>query len=390
MAEGLACFTFLRDQAPVWIAELSELEKHVAARQAEIAQLPASFSRPKLKKSGSNESIRPGREDEESDPCLYGDQAVESRGSTESPVSLRYGLTTGGGHADTSSAPARQQDKAPSTDLERMPRKRKTASILSNATAPPKYRSRSMIIVYYDSIVQAAFEQLVRQITSAKNNVRKAKLAARMQLMAALEDEDDDEEDEEYNVENGDPPAIAARRTSVRYRETSPAMFRSARNMAPAVSASMVQPEIGGKATHMTTNTNDRFEQADKLLDEAQSHCESGAHQFLRDGDCDGDTEYAKNSFLEILALSEREIPQLEEEQAKAQRRAERKRNRGSLISEYGSTEMPASRMGGNSAHLGTMSNPIEADDGDDGDEEMELPPIPSARNRGLARSVVT
>lgn len=392
MTEALTCFKFLRDQAPVWITELAELEKHVAARQAEIAQLPEGIFQPKLKKSGSSESIRPGKEDEETGDCLYGDQAVESRGSTASPVSLRHGLVTGGAHADTSSAPARQQDQAPSTDLERLPRKRKTASILSNATAPPKYRSRSMIIVYYDSIVQAAFEQLVRHITSAKNNVRKAKLAARMQLMSAMEDEDEDDEDEEYDAESGALPLTAARHSLVRGRETSPAMFRSARNMAPAVSASMMTPDKGGRATHMTTtDKSDRFEQADKLLDEAQSNCESGAHQFLRDGDCDDYTDTARDSFLKISALAEQEIPILEEEQAKAQRRAERKRNRESVLSEYDTAEIPASKMASQSSHLGMMGNALEAgdDDGDE-DEETELPPIPSARNRGMPRSLAT
>src|ERR1700712_105232 len=77
--------------------------------------------------------------------------------------------------------------------------KRRTESLASGDSATPKYRTRSMIIVYYDSAVQSAFEDLVKFVSGSRNAMRKGKMAAKMAEMrraAELEvDADDDDDD---------------------------------------------------------------------------------------------------------------------------------------------------------------------------------------------------
>jgi hypothetical protein len=68
-------------------------------------------------------------------------------------------------------------------DLVNKSRKRKTVSIISNESVPTKFRSRSMIIVYYDSEIQKSFEEIVRNIGTARNNIRKARMADRMKAL---------------------------------------------------------------------------------------------------------------------------------------------------------------------------------------------------------------
>jgi hypothetical protein len=79
-------------------------------------------------------------------------------------------------------------------------KKRKTESLASGESLAPKYRTRSMIIVYYDSTVQNAFEDLVKFVSGSRNAMRKGKMAAKMADMrraAELEVEADDDVDED-------------------------------------------------------------------------------------------------------------------------------------------------------------------------------------------------
>jgi len=61
-----------------------------------------------------------------------------------------------------------------------------------------------MIIVYYDSAVQTAFEELVKFVSASRNAMRKGKMAAKMAEMrraAELEVEADEEEDDDEDGE---------------------------------------------------------------------------------------------------------------------------------------------------------------------------------------------
>ena len=54
---------------------------------------------------------------------------------------------------------------------------------------------------------------------------------------------------------------------------------------------------------------------ADTALENAQSLCERGAHQFLREGDCEAEIAGAKESFEQSKRLADQELVGLREEQ---------------------------------------------------------------------------
>jgi hypothetical protein len=131
-----------------------------------------------------------------------------------------------------------------------------------------------MVIVYYDSSVQETFEKLVRGIGTARNNVRKAKMSSRIKNWPALTGGDED----------GD---------LLRSRFILP---RSTR---------------GGEKTVYDT--------VDAALETAQSLCETGAHQFLRDGDCRREINIAKKKLEEVRVVAVEELEKAKEQEKDAE-----------------------------------------------------------------------
>ncbi|KAF2671592.1 hypothetical protein BT63DRAFT_174253 [Microthyrium microscopicum] len=238
MADVAKCFQFISENVPAWIATLESLEKKVKERQEQISRVPVPARQ--VKKTGSNESIRP------------------KSPHTQSPDTRSPDANSPDTMLEVISAP-QDRDVANPLDPQQLllnSRKRKTASIISRDSTPSKYRTRSMIIVYYDSEIQSCFEQIVRYIGSARNGVRKARTAHRMEALT-----------------NG---------TTQDYR------FVNSR-----------------------TGPMDAFGAIDAALEKAQSLCERGAHQFLREGDCEAEIIGAKESFEEAKRLSDKELAQL-------------------------------------------------------------------------------
>jgi hypothetical protein len=156
LLEAITCFEYISNNVPSWISTLEALEVSVQEKQAELSRIPVPVR--KLKKVGSNESLRPLSNSDE------------------------------GGNLESMASAPQQADMAdpPTTeDLAINRRKRKTTSIASNASLPTKFRSRSMIMVYYDSEIQKSFEQLVRNIGTARNNIRRARMANRMEAVSS-------------------------------------------------------------------------------------------------------------------------------------------------------------------------------------------------------------
>ena len=160
------CFQFLVDNVPSWVAILDSLTEKVKRRRTESSSIPVPTR--KLKKSGSNESIR---------PTSKGDRDSDGKNQREDPFSNH--------HFESSPQGTENTEPSTSTPPHLSYRKRKTRSILSNESLPSKYRSRSMIIVYYDSEIQKSFEQLVRYIGTGRNNIRRARLASRMNALTS-------------------------------------------------------------------------------------------------------------------------------------------------------------------------------------------------------------
>ena len=154
-------------------------------------------------------------------------------------------------------------------------RKHKTVTISSNVE-PSKFRTRSMIIVYYDSAVQDSFEKVVRQISIARNNLRKGKMAAKMMQMTSRH--------EGLLPGGGDDDPVLSTRLA----------FSRMSRMRASTGA-------GGDEKSV-------YDKIDQGLEAAQNLSEHGAHQFLRDGDCSSEIFGIRSTLGEVAELAKAEL----------------------------------------------------------------------------------
>ncbi|CAI6332539.1 unnamed protein product [Periconia digitata] len=246
-------FSFLDQSIPAWFTQIAEIEAKVLTMQEELANVPPSTSVPLKRKTGSMESLRGDF-----------DTAV---GSTNPDSSTQATPTT--------------------------TRKRKTPTITSgNISGPSKYRARHMIVVAYDGQIQNSFEQLVRAIGTGRNLLRKGKMAAKLDAMAALSGLHDDDNDDEDGEEDG---GIDKSKMGYRHRTG----FSAMRNR--AVMARTGIPDNSDISTQV-------FDSADKALESAQSLCEKAAHIILREGDCRRDLRVVRAHFEEAQDIAKKEV----------------------------------------------------------------------------------
>ena len=276
MTDPAKCFEYLSHNVPLWIATLDELQAKIKDRQPNLSRVPVPMR--KVKRAGSDESLRTrssGGGDDDTErggaPAATGVAARSNDDLASAPQDGHMAMATqaeqrlGGG----SSGGAGNQ------------RKRKTASIVSFASVPHKYRARSMVVVYYDSDIQKTFEQVVRHIGSGRNNIRKMRLAARMEALAV--------------------------RSEISSFDKIRALSRPARRAAQADNFGG-----GGAAVEEAVpEENDPYATADAALEQAQSMCERGAHQFLREGECEAEIVGAKKNFEKVKRVSDHELERL-------------------------------------------------------------------------------
>lgn len=313
--DGQKCFAYLKENAPRWIQALGDIERHVEDKQKEMDKMPD----PSLMQNSSAASIR--------------EQAITDGTTTSNTSSPRD--------------PAQQHTSRWPTVLPK--RKKNPGSISSTvASGPTKFRSRSMVVVYYNAEIQKAFEQLVRDIGIGRNLIRKGKMTARMETLTGVLNDDG-----VYDITDGDvPPSIEL------------SGFRRAGERTP-----IKRPNSN------TDGTPTAFDRADKALEKAQSFCERGAHQFLRDGDCRLEIETAKKAFEEVSKISIEELPRVEASNRSAKSRPET----------AGSTARPKSNdddQGSSGMSLG----PIEVDDSEE-QAPINLPTLRLTSRMGPRRS---
>ncbi|KFY12110.1 hypothetical protein V491_06907, partial [Pseudogymnoascus sp. VKM F-3775] len=221
-------------------------------------------------------------------------------------------------------------------------RKRKTESLASADSGKPKHRTRSMIIVYYDSAVQSDFESLVKHISASRNNMRKGKMAARMASMRMMADLEALGDEPEAELEADSTPAAAvgaiasdsANGPSAMLASSSPGdgddeelalpalKFVSTRRMGPRrelASNSAIRTGPGlpgvrragqagagagspGTSLRQSGLGSSIFDELDTGLEWCQSMCEHAAHQFLRDGQCTSEIEGIKSRLQECTS----------------------------------------------------------------------------------------
>ncbi|KAL8938832.1 MAG: hypothetical protein Q9211_003021 [Gyalolechia sp. 1 TL-2023] len=256
--DALKSFAHLTDTIPQWLVKLDELAMQVAEQHSRFARIsPSQFTEFRLsKKHDSTETLRPADDDRDH----------PSSSARPDPV------------APSKKIPPSSQPGATPLAKE-INRKRKPGTAeLSAGSGPQRYRTRSLVIVYYDSAIQEAFEQFVRSIAVARNNLRKARTAASFKARIASMGMGDDD-GEAYPALN---PKLMIKRAS-------------------RVSPLTVSPS---------------FQKADEDLDAAQNLCEVAAHQFLRDGDCGEEIAGTRKRFEECLETAQAEVEKLQVEEA--------------------------------------------------------------------------
>ncbi|KAI9883380.1 MAG: glutathione S- transferase, nitrogen catabolite repression regulator [Watsoniomyces obsoletus] len=209
---------------------------------------------------------------------------VEQLDLSEPDSSRRYRFTYVGpdapGDSNTESLfPQTHDGDDDDNQLLRVRRKRKSES---NPTA--------MIIVFYESEVQDIFEGIVRAIATARNNLRKGRMAFQMRQMTSSMEGD------------------------------------SMRNARLAFAR---MPRSRGGGSNTNSNEKSVFDTIDQQLEAAQTLSEHGAHQFLREGDCSAEICGIKKRLAEVEELARKEMEKLAREdaaKAEAEKAQEEKR----------------------------------------------------------------
>ena len=277
--DALKSFAYLTDNLPLWLTKLDELSVQVTEQNIRFTKL-TQYTEVKLarKKPDSTESLRPKADDN-----------LEATAIAVTNTSV-----------PPSSQPVSSNAVILKDTTRNILRKRKPGSALSGASGLQRYRTRSMIVVYYDSDIQNSFEQLVRNIAGARNNLRKGKTAASFKnRMAAM-------------GTGGDPTGYPGR-----FPMLDPKMRLK-------VGINRKVPGLEG------TTADAAFETMDRDLEKAQSLCEIAAHQMLRDGDCREEIGETKERFKNCLKIAkeeaertrEKEVREKEAEEAEAAEQA--------------------------------------------------------------------
>lgn len=332
-----------------------------------------------MRNRGSTESLKP-KDDGEAHPGADGRVSPEDAPAVEGDCKRTSGLTnttTQNGpsspneaNSPTSSAVERQKTQvaAAATAKARAALRRSqlgkrrnsaTESMLTGdgPALASKYRSKSLVIVYYDSYVQSFFEEVVKFVSASRNLMRKAKMAAKVaqiKRMAELEMPEDSSEgsDEDFGngVANFCPPQLSpsveqpdvvvkmngdglkvadtesdhgAAKTKLpndNANNTTPKISTSQDNakgsptpspllsgpFRPSMAAWSSLSQHGKQAE--TKQKSSILDELDKSLELVQSMCEHAAHQFLRDGDCSDEIVNIKERLMTTKATADKEL----------------------------------------------------------------------------------
>lgn len=268
--DALGAFTYLTDNLPTWITRVSDLAKHIATKHAEYS---AAF-----KKLSAGKRSRPRRRKNSSICSIHTDDDVlvaVKQAATELEQTQGKGTTDAAVVDDT---PAQDEPYG------KNPRKRgadEAPSLSSDDDGDNDLEvelvcTRHNVVIDYDGHTQKALEDIVRKIGTARNNLRKGKMASlrpsfRTGLMGGL----------------GDGP------------EALLSGIRSSRVRGPVSASQNGMP----------------FDMAEKQLELVHSLCETAAHQVLRVGHCETELDAVKEKFMSLLKMAKAEVERLKRQQ---------------------------------------------------------------------------
>lgn len=281
----------LHNNIPDWLARLDDLSGQIDQRQAELAAIAPPEGKnsdtKSLRNKGSTESLKP----KDDPPLVFAEAPEDNIIPEDSTPALSSPSTPANTSRQNQSSPStpdaikqsQEAFKAARARARAVRKKPKSPSMMSNEEATPTYRTRSMIMVYYDSYVQSFFDDLVRFVSSSRNLLRKAKMAARVVQIKKLAEMEVPEDGD------GELPSLR---------------YMSSRRFGP-----MSTSRPGARDPH------DVYDNLDKGLEFVQSMCEHGAHQFLRDGDCNDEISKAQKRLAEILEMATKEMERVQREE---------------------------------------------------------------------------
>ena len=274
--DALQAFTHLTDNIPQWLTKLDDLVTKCEVQYQRFTRIThhGEVKLTRKKKHDSTESLRPRKE----------------------LKTIKIGQMTDGDSANIpeSSRPPFEQNEAGIMPnplvIQRLHHKRRAASDLSAApSAHCQYRTKSMVIVYYDAEIQAVFEALVKSIASARNNLRKGRTTASFKSRVA-------------SITKGPSPTLRSP------EDSGDGILLGSRTLAT--------PNLGRsqKAEECGLGELACFEDADRHLETAQNFCERAAHQFLRDGDCHDEIDGTRECFISCKDIAVKEMQRLKAE----------------------------------------------------------------------------
>jgi hypothetical protein len=269
--DATTSFAYLTDNVPLWIEQVKDLSAHASKKYAEyVADYNRHLAhvRPKKERKPSLDSVHTERDE----PLRSAIQITEP----STPDALHI-------------SPLEAGNKY----LAQAQRKRKLGcSIRSGASGPQKFRSKHMVVIYYDSYLQEQLDSLVKCIGGARNNLRKGKLsrsAARGFQLPCLRRLP---EYSNYGVSASD---------GYKKRPTSP----SSLSTDPKVQLAVPTP-----------SDDEAFTGTDKHLEVAQNLCETASHQVLRDGNCTIELNNVITKLTSVLELAVATVAQFRQEDA--------------------------------------------------------------------------
>ena len=286
--DPLQSFSYLVDHVPYWLSKLEELTVQCDEQYERFYRITkqGQVKLTRKKTTDSMESLRPKRE--RSSQGTEPSASVPREGTRhESPIRSNAERCL-----DTPVEPAPPNSRPPDLPAAEKSRKRKPPSDLSLPSGPNRYRTKSMVVVYYDSAIQEGFETLVKHVANARNMLRKGRTTATFQSrMASMG----------LPAENISSP---------------PAKGLSAGIDLSLIQGSSTRPRaaVAEGAWASTTSDKDKhkvFDEADRDLEEAQNLAEKGAHQFLRDGDPRIEIGGMRKRFQAVESLGKKEVAKL-------------------------------------------------------------------------------
>ena len=272
--DALASLVYLNDNVPNWISKISALRTHVLRKREEFTaeyQRVLEHARPKRKKTTSITSLQTNDQESSATSQRNDDIARDTRS-----IPRR-----------TDISPFEPASKYLFVNARRAKR-RQGKSFRSGDSGPQTFRKEHQVIIYYDSTLQNAFEALVKDVGTARNNLRKGRQARALERGLQLSS---------FGIGN--------------YARTQ----RGALLPSPPNSRRSTDPAIEPKLLNDSPPDEDAlFNEVATDLEAAQDLCETAAHQFLRDGDCTIEIDRIRAYFENVLNFAKAQIDTWEHE----------------------------------------------------------------------------